>query len=225
MTNQFEQFAEELQKLGNEPTIDIKISPLAAWCLISQIQLAVRHPANIGPTAQHARDIANALQSRIPMSEAMQQFTNMGWSKEYDAKISETPEEFINRVPQREIIEVHNAYALYNSKDSSEGMIMISRPQDWGDKSEWSYERFKFEWITDEQHYINNAHCWYNPHRLSKGDVPRAFAGAITMILMPGSEEELCGNKYLEEEDFWCEEWGQMPPVYYLNEDDYDYDN
>lgn len=212
---QFEQLKEELKQLSNEPSIDIKISPLAAWCLITQIQLALRFPNNVDSPAQHARDIANAIQSRIPMSDAMQNFINLGWSKEYDAKPEETDEEFINRVPQREIVEVHNAYALYQSESVlSEGTIMMSRPQDWGNKSKWALERFKFEWLTDDKHYINNAYCWYNPKKLRKGDVPNAFASSLTMILMPGDEKELCGNQYLELEDFWCEEWGNMPPVH-----------
>ncbi len=210
----FEQFALEFTTLSNEPEIDIKISPLSAWCLIAQLQLALRHPENTGLVAQHARDVATALQSRIPLSEGMRSIMDMGWSKEYDATVSETLENFLNRVPQREIVEVHNAYALYQSEDEREGMIQTSRPQDWANKSQWAYERFKFEWLDKEKHYINNAYCWYNPSDLEKWEVPRTFAGAIAMILMPGSEEKLCGNCYLDEEDFWCDDWGVKPPVY-----------
>ncbi len=149
----FEQFAREFSALSNEPEIDIKISPLAAWCLISQIQLAVRHPANNGITAKHAKDIAVALQSRVTLSKSMQDVMALGWHKEYDASINETPQEFFNRVPQPEIVEVHNAYALYSSEDGHEGMIMTSRPQDWANKSQWAYERFKFEWLFNNQNH------------------------------------------------------------------------
>lgn len=215
MNNEFLNIAQELKNLGNEPTIDIRISPLAAWCLIAQIQLALRHPANNGTTGQHAKDIALALQSRIGMSEAMQQFTNKGWNKEYDAKLTETTEEFIARIPSREIVEVHNAYALYQSdKVLSDGSIMMSRPQDWGNPNKWQLERFKFEWIQGSKHYINNAYCWYNPKKISKSSTPHAFASAITTIFMPGDKEQLCSNRFLAVEDIWDEEWGAMPPIY-----------
>lgn len=221
MNNEFLNLAEELKNLGNKPTIDIKISPLAAWCLIAQIQLASRHPANNGITGQHAKDIALALQSRIEMSEAFQQFTDKGWHQEYDAKSTETTEEFISRIPSREIVEVHNAYSLYQSdKVLSDGSIMMSRPQDWGNPNKWKLERFRFEWMNGSKHYINNAYCWYNPKKLSKGDTPRAFAPAFTTIFIPGDKEQLCSNRFLAIEDVWDKDWGEMPPCFLDSEGD-----
>jgi hypothetical protein len=234
MNDEFHQFAEEFAKISNIPSIDLKISPLAAWCLITQIQLAARHPQNTGIMSEHARDIANSLVSRLSLSKTLSNVIEKGWHKEYDVDAHESNQEYASRIPQREIIEVHNAYALYES-DDGQAMMTTSRPQDWADKTGWAYERFKFEWLCTETqaslpesdemsnvaHYINNAHCWYSPQVLQKHEVPKIFAGAIATILMPGGKEQLCGNRFLSEEDFWCDEWGDMPPIYWDEDGDY----
>ena len=31
---------------------------------------------------------------------------------------------------------------------------------------------------------------------------------------MPGANPKLCSMDYLDEDDFWSEEWGEMPPYY-----------
>ena len=33
-------------------------------------------------------------------------------------------------------------------------------------------------------------------------------------------QNQLCGRTHLEQDDFWCEEWGELPPVFERN--DYD---
>ncbi len=214
MNQEIQQLAEEFKNLSNEPSIDIEISPLAAWMLISQLQLALTHPENDGEIAAQTRAIAQALQSRLELSPTMENLLARGWHRDYDAEPNETNEEYFTRIPQREIIEVHNAYSFYTQ------VISFSRPQDWGNKEIWAYERFKFEWLQETKHYINHAHCWYNPHDVPRGKIPMIFGGAIATISMPGKPEELCSNKYLAPEDFWHPAWGEMPEFYLPEEED-----
>lgn len=121
-----------------------------------------------------------------------------------------------------EIIEVHNVWTIYGVDDDGdeleEPISQHSRPQDWG-SPKWRYERFRFEWLCPETHYINHVHCWTDLV-LDKSDVPRVFAPLITQILMPGCKPELCDRSYLAEEDFWDEEWGPAPPMFFEAEED-----
>ena len=115
-----------------------------------------------------------------------------------------------------EIIEVHNAWTIYGMDDENtvaeQPFASVARPQDWG-HPRWVYNRFRFEWITDEKHYINHCHCWTDL-QLEQPEYPILFASLITKILIPGRQAELCGRDYLEEDDFWSSKWGEMPPVF-----------
>ncbi|MDJ0677016.1 MAG: hypothetical protein QNJ36_16815 [Calothrix sp. MO_167.B42] len=219
MDQETEQIAKEIASLSNEPLIDIKISELAAWCLIVQIQCAVRHPANTGTTANQARTIANDIQSRLELPPTLENLTRRGWLPEYDAIPSESNEEYLSRVPRREIIEVHNVYTIYSSEDEGHGLMRSSRPQDWGNQKLWAYKRFQFECIQEKKHFINHAHCWYNPKHIPEiDDVFMTFGQAIAMIAMPGKPEQLCSNRFLGANEFWYTEWGEMPPLYLPDE-------
>ena len=125
-----------------------------------------------------------------------------------------------------ETIELHNAVAIYGlNEDGSEveqPIMSFYRPQDWGNPKRWHYEFFRLEWVHKNKKYINNCHCWTdlkNP----KGGYPLLFAEGIAMILMPGHSPQECGRDYLRGDDFWCEEWGEMPP-YYDPTEEYDDD-
>ncbi len=212
----FQRFAADFQALGDEPSIDIKISPMGAWALIAQLQLALRHPQNHGHLADYTRNVAQKLQSKLNLPLHLEEVLSRGWLKEYDAKIGETNEEYLKRITPRKIIEVYNAYALY----SPNNVMCFSRPQDWGNKKSWAYERFKFEWLQETRHFINHAYCWYNPQHVESGEVAQLFSPVIAMGTIPGKPIELCGNEYLEPEDFWCDDWGEQPPVYFPDESD-----
>lgn len=49
----------------------------------------------------------------------------------------------------------------------------------------------------------------------------QAIASYLFMISMPGRTPQLCGNTHLSKDDFWSKEWGEMPP--YWDEDDQEY--
>lgn len=83
-----QQWAFEFNQLSNEPSIDVRISPLAAWCLIVQLQTAARHPANTGSTAVQARYVADQIQSRMEISDTMRQFLDKGWDPTFDKPIA-----------------------------------------------------------------------------------------------------------------------------------------
>ena len=104
-----------------------------------------------------------------------------------------------------ETIEVHNVWTLYgmnrDGTESKDKLAQFSRPQDWGD-SRWVYHLFTLTWEVDGKRYINHAHCWTDLKRES-WQYPQLFASLIAQISIPGEPPELCGNKFLHEDDFW----------------------
>lgn len=123
-----------------------------------------------------------------------------------------------------DIVEVHNVWTIYglnsDGTPSDVPIAQMGRPQDWGDSERWHYERFRFDWITEEVHYINHAHCWTDLQLNERGEYPMLFAQLIVQIAMPGTNPKLCSREYLGEDDFWNEEWGELPPYF----DPYDED-
>lgn len=84
-----EQWAFEFSQLSNVPSIDIQISPLAAWCLVAQIQLASRHPKNGGFTAREARQVADAITLILPLSDVGRRFLDKGWNPDLDIEVTQ----------------------------------------------------------------------------------------------------------------------------------------
>lgn len=118
-------------------------------------------------------------------------------------------------------IEVHNVWTIYalnpDGSRAEQPLAAAGRPQDWGDKSRWTYHRFRFEWQTapDQRakHWINNFHGWTDL-QLEPGDYPDLFAPLISKIMWPGTAWQFCGDQFLREDDFWRESWGPLPPYY-----------
>lgn len=75
----------DLHDMNVCPHIDMKIDPVTAMCVIGNIQLATRHPANNGPSLrfaiQFARDLEKELVKLMPDREAI---FAMGWDPQYD---------------------------------------------------------------------------------------------------------------------------------------------
>lgn len=118
------------------------------------------------------------------------------------------------------VIEVHNCWAIYgveaNGEATERSVAEFHRPQDWG-HPRWTYHRFDFDWLTspDGKIFRNHAHCWTDL-RLPIHEYPELFAPLVAQIMMPGHPEALCGKDFLHEDDFWLDEWGPMPPFYYV---------
>lgn len=79
-----ETFVQEMQAFSQRPPVSLLLSPTQAWVLFSQLQLALRHPANTGPSSDIARDVAERLQARLPLAPAMATIAARGWQSEYD---------------------------------------------------------------------------------------------------------------------------------------------
>lgn len=74
------------QKLGNcTEILDMASTPARLYILISQIQLAARHPGNTGPSAAIARQIADNMTDAIchHIPEARETI-EQGWNPAYD---------------------------------------------------------------------------------------------------------------------------------------------
>lgn len=128
-----------------------------------------------------------------------------------------------NQTHEPPVIETHNAYTIYGvdekGNEVEQKMAAIGeRPQDWG-HPRWHYEHFRFEWLTPEARYINDAHCWTDLRR-EPGQYPGLFASLVAMILQPGQPVELCGREYLAEDDFWSKCWGPLPPIFAQEHDE-----
>ncbi len=83
-TPSFDEVNDELEELHNDPqTVLLSMSKLSAWVLLGQLQLALRHPENIGPTSEIARTIAIEIQEAIcPDPEsALARLAENGWEK------------------------------------------------------------------------------------------------------------------------------------------------
>ncbi len=65
------------------PPLDLTVPD--AVILVGQIQLALRHPANTGPSAMRVRDIALHLQTALGrVDPVLEQLCKLGWDKRYD---------------------------------------------------------------------------------------------------------------------------------------------
>lgn len=62
----------------------LSIRPVDAWVLLSQLQLALRHTQNTGPSAEIARTFARRLQSLVAPHGALAIVAERGWDAGYD---------------------------------------------------------------------------------------------------------------------------------------------
>lgn len=121
----------------------------------------------------------------------------------------------------------HNCWAIYGmDQDGNEVEQKIAefrRPQDWG-HPRWTYELITTRWCDGRTIYINHCHCWTDVVRNSPADYLELFAPFTVQIMWPGMQPEVCGRGFLQEDDFWSDEWGELPPHYDRNPDDQDDD-
>ena len=77
-------FAVEFLQLDGRPPIMLLITQVEAWALLSQIQLASRHPKNLGSTREMAEQIARKLQAVVAREGALKIVAESGWDPAYD---------------------------------------------------------------------------------------------------------------------------------------------
>ena len=203
-----EQMAIECESLKNEPPVPVYLPKLAALALVTQIQLALRHPENKGWNAEQGKSIARELQALFNKNSATYQILEKGWHEEFD------------RTPANGKTEVHNVYTLYEMDEAGnqreEKLLSFFRPQDWGNPQRWHYHYCRIE----IDRYISHCHVWQEVRR-SSIEAMGLIASTLFGILIPGHERELCDRSHLAEDDFWLPEWGEMPPYYYEQEEDF----
>lgn len=69
--------------LDEQPLI-MNLSKFQAWVIFCHLQLALRHPRNIGPTAKHARAIAEHLERQLATTPALKRVAVAGWDPQQD---------------------------------------------------------------------------------------------------------------------------------------------
>lgn len=62
----------------------LRLTPLEAWALLGQIQLAMRHPKNVGPTRRMVESIARRIQFVVAPEGALAIIARRGWDRRYD---------------------------------------------------------------------------------------------------------------------------------------------
>ncbi|MEB3338964.1 MAG: hypothetical protein VKJ46_15950 [Leptolyngbyaceae bacterium] len=79
-----QQFEAEMKQLETEefPPSEVVMSPLVIFALITQIQLASRHPFNSNWYATQSQSLARELQTVFNPDSAIYQILEMGWNPE-----------------------------------------------------------------------------------------------------------------------------------------------
>jgi hypothetical protein len=77
----FNRFRAELAELlADTRPVTVRLSAIQAWGVLANLQLALRHPENSGPTGEWARQVALALQEIVaPPGTARRELAEAGW--------------------------------------------------------------------------------------------------------------------------------------------------
>lgn len=80
------QFRHDLETvlLVKGPLLELKLSRLDAWMLMTGIQLALRHPKNIGPTSVVLRSIAERLIGLVATTPTLRELAMAGFNPDFD---------------------------------------------------------------------------------------------------------------------------------------------
>lgn len=71
--------------LQQEPPVHLELSALDVYFLITQLQLAQRHPANTGPVSRRMHQLAKQMEERLaPVGSPLHNIMEMGWNPEHD---------------------------------------------------------------------------------------------------------------------------------------------
>jgi len=90
----FPAFAQELDHLMKRlDRATLVVSPFEAWVLLSQLQLALRHPLNTGLSARVARRLADRFTEIAAPANAptLVEIARRGWQPEYDVHQEHSP--------------------------------------------------------------------------------------------------------------------------------------
>ena len=74
--------AEFFQLLMNSEPVVIHLDRIRAWVVFSNLQLALRHPKNIGPSAEITLEIAQGLEKLLAITPALKEVAALGWGED-----------------------------------------------------------------------------------------------------------------------------------------------
>lgn len=209
-----ERYVEITAKVMTDDTLlPVSIHIKEAWMLIGGLQLATRHPG-LSPVMRAAlENIARQFQlSIVDLHPEAKPLLDMGWDERFDVDKRDQPD---RNAPPTPLKPVNNCWTIYSEGASEDvpAMAQIGRPQDWGDPR-WMYRTYTLE----AQGYRNTVHCWID-QQMGEHEHLETFAPLVAQIMLPGWPVEISGRDYLGEDDFWRDEWGEMPPDADLDED------
>lgn len=69
--------------------LKMELTHADAWILLAQLQLALRHEKNVGPSADRMRAIALWIESQVATTDALQTLAQWGWQSEKNDKDDE----------------------------------------------------------------------------------------------------------------------------------------
>lgn len=75
---------DEIKALDSVPAVQLNLGPIDAWCLMGELQLACKHPLNIGLPREVAETVARGIQRELATTPALQKLAEAGWTDEYD---------------------------------------------------------------------------------------------------------------------------------------------
>lgn len=76
---------EEMRRdIDAEQVVEVVMDTPTAWTILGQLQLALRHPMNTGPSAERTRRLALEVQAKIAPSGARKALADLGWDPRYD---------------------------------------------------------------------------------------------------------------------------------------------
>jgi hypothetical protein len=79
-----QEFIAEFRQLETLPPIVLELTAVEAWILLSQIQLACRHPENTGPSRKMVEGLARRIQDVLAQTPALYAIAQRGWDPDYD---------------------------------------------------------------------------------------------------------------------------------------------
>jgi hypothetical protein len=119
-------------------------------------------------------------------------------------------------------IESHNVFALYELDEegnkAENDFLEFYRPQDWG-SPRWHYHYCKIEFTSEKTLYINHMHIWQEMKRNTAAAIAKIPFSVLFKFNLR-KPVQLCDRSHLSEEDYWSEEWGEIPPYYHEYIDD-----
>lgn len=77
----FQQFKREMLLIDEYAPLQLTLKRSEAFLLLSQLQLALRHPENTSYAAEWARPFADTLASAVSVSPAIAEIVRRGWSE------------------------------------------------------------------------------------------------------------------------------------------------